>query len=612
MELGSRSGATAVRPTLQLRSPRDRRRVLGLLSLWTAALFLFAACEPAGQLPPALRAYPQLILYNGKILTMDRDDAGATVAEALAIRDGRILAVGKKADILKLAGPQTQKEDLGGKTVIPGIIDTHTHIQEYALKYARDKVPALQPVLVQGRNWAEIKQTTLETIKREAAKRGPAEWILISLPARAAGSAGNVVDVKIPVLGEFITANDIDAVAPQNPVHIEGQVVGVWNSKALDLMKAFYGGRDEEIRPSGVMESLAVRRAVYTDMIAKDDGIIQEAFKRELQEWAGYGVTTWSSSLSALRDLTNFAALDRKGQLAIRLAYTDAAGVSATGNAAEYYRHVGAVQGVGSEMLWSIGVSVVSADSTYPVIGTSIPAPEAIKARELSRFEPGKYRRGVIEAALASGHRVAGLHIAGDRTLDYFMDMVEEQSRARGMTDEQIRAMRHASDHCTANPRPEQFERLKRLGIIMSCGPKYLERIPQQVAADYGRQYARYVVPVKSLLDAGVKVVYESDADDLDRKGPLHYLKLLVTRKYEKEDPVVPEERVDRMTALRMATRWAAEYVLREKELGSLEPGKWADLVLLDRDYTTVPAEQISDIKVLKTLVGGKVVYARR
>jgi hypothetical protein len=116
----------------------------------TAAAAPTSAPVPAvAQLPAAVVAYPQLILFNGKVLTMDRDDDSATVAEALAIRDGKILAVGTTADIPKLAGPQTTQQDLAGKTVIPGIIDTHTHLMDYALDdYAEKDQRALRRAAV--------------------------------------------------------------------------------------------------------------------------------------------------------------------------------------------------------------------------------------------------------------------------------------------------------------------------------------------------------------------------------------------------------------------------------------------------------------------------------
>jgi predicted amidohydrolase YtcJ len=267
------------------------------------------------------------------------------------------------------------------------------------------------------------------------------------------------------------------------------------------------------------------------------------------------------------------------------------------------------MRNVGTPYLWNAGSSVVSADGSYPQIASIAPAAPEIKERELSRLAPGQYRRRTVDAMIGAGQRIAGLHVAGDLTLDHLLDAIEEQSAARGMTLDDIRAMRHASDHCAFNPRPDQFSRLIRLNIYMSCAPKYVLSVAPEVAEDYGPEVTKWVVPVKSMLDAGVRVVYESDVHDLDRRGMLYYLELLVTREAENGQVWNPEERIDRVTALMMATRWAAEYVLRERDLGSLEVGKWADLVVLDRDYLTVPVEDISEIRSVMTLVGGKIAY---
>ncbi len=598
---------------LSTRGASWRRAVKGL-SLWTTALVLFAACEPTGQLPPAVRAYPQLILYNGKILTMDRDDASATVAEALAIRDGRILAVGKQADILKLAGPQTQKEDLGGKTVIPGIIDTHTHPMEYAMD--RTETLGLPEILrPTGSNWAEIKARTLAVLKDEAVRRPAGQWIRVVWPNRSVGPDGALTDVKVMIVNGLMTRRDLDPLTPNHPVMLRGSTRTVFNGKAIDVMKDVYGGYDEDLNlETGISISVLIPRALTNDVIAGGLDKVVKAFKEELQAWAGYGVTTFSSSISSLSGLTAYAELARKGDMPIRYAYTLGQGYTSTSAEAalQFYRRVGNFRGLGDDHLWDVGASVVNLDGSYPQMKTSIDAPKSIKGREISFSTPGQPRRRILDSLIREGFRIAGVHVAGDAALDDYLTAIEEQSRARGMTDEQIRAMRHAVDHCAFNPRPDQYPRLKKLGIIVSCGPKYIPTNSPAAAADYGPGYAKWVVPVKSMLDAGVKVVYESDINDLNTQGPLYYLQLLVTRKDKEGKVWSPEERVDRMTALRMATRWAAEYVLREKELGSLEPGKWADLVVLDRDYATVPEDQISDIRVLKTLVGGKVAYEKK
>ena len=158
------------------------------------------------------------------------------------------------------------------------------------------------------------------------------------------------------------------------------------------------------------------------------------------------------------------------------------------------------------------------------------------------------------------------------------------------------------------NPRPDQIERAKKLNIMWSCAPKYLLRA-ENVMRDYYEATAhRWVVPVQSILDAGGRAVWQQDDADQGIK-PFFGISTLITRKDENGRIWGARNAVDRKTALMMATRWASEYVLRQNLLGSLEAGKWADMVILDKDFLTVSDEEIGKITSLMTIVGGKVIY---
>jgi predicted amidohydrolase YtcJ len=188
------------------------------------------------------------------------------------------------------------------------------------------------------------------------------------------------------------------------------------------------------------------------------------------------------------------------------------------------------------------------------------------------------------------------------------MDTIEQASKEAGLTLDQIRARRHSIDHCVMNPRPDQYERMKRLNMFASCAPKYVENVSPRIVRDYGEEYLKWNVPVKSLTSAGVKTVIETDVHLTARKNAFYYVELLLTREAAGKVWNL-NERIDRMTALKMYTRWAAEYVLRENVLGSIEPGKWADLIVLDRDYLTIPENEMGKTQVLLTMVGGKIIH---
>jgi predicted amidohydrolase YtcJ len=190
------------------------------------------------------------------------------------------------------------------------------------------------------------------------------------------------------------------------------------------------------------------------------------------------------------------------------------------------------------------------------------------------------------------------------------MNVVEEASAAAGLALEDIRARSHVIDHCALNPRPDQIERGKRLNIIWSCGPKYIDNAAQ-IARAYGEAHAHaWAAPIASIIRAGGRVAMEMDTSDVRKHGGVfHYVAKLLHRKDDSGKVWGPKEAIGREDALRMYTIWAAEYVRAENRLGSLEPGKLADLVVLDRDYFSVPLEEFPKIRAILTLVGGKVAY---
>ena len=159
-------------------------------------------------------------------------------------------------------------------------------------------------------------------------------------------------------------------------------------------------------------------------------------------------------------------------------------------------------------------------------------------------------------------------------------------------------------DHCRLVD-PADIPRMAKLGLMMSCQPGAVGDGPRR-ARIYGEEVVhRFTAPIKSMMDAGVRVVFESDT----RGNIWPELELFVTRKDDDGKVWGPHERVDRETVLKMITRWAAEYLLREDVLGSLEEGKLADLIVLDRDYMTIPEEAIGDIRVLMNFKGGELVF---
>ncbi|MCH8018193.1 MAG: amidohydrolase family protein, partial [Acidobacteria bacterium] len=209
-----------------------------------------------------------------------------------------------------------------------------------------------------------------------------------------------------------------------------------------------------------------------------------------------------------------------------------------------------------------------------------------------------------FENAAAAGWRLAGIHMCGSESARAFFRMIDEAREVNGWTMQQVRDMRMTGEHCNLiGKAPDIIKGLKDYGMILSCGPGLVTETPAWVR-DYGEQIQPFILPFKTWIEEGVKVV----GQDWGGSPPMGSLWQAVTR--QDRDGVVwqPDERIDRVHALKMWTSWASEYVLKEDQLGSLEEGKFADLVVLDRDYFTVPVNDILKVRTPMTMVGGKII----
>jgi hypothetical protein len=206
------------------------------------------------------------------------------------------------------------------------------------------------------------------------------------------------------------------------------------------------------------------------------------------------------------------------------------------------------------------------------------------------------------------GWRILGIHTAGDRSVDELIAAYEEAHRQKS-----IIGMRHGIDH-SLMILPEHIEAAKRLGLVMGAEENMAEDT-EEISRVYGADEVVKMSPIRSMIDAGIVVAMEglgnTGTDDLGvEKTPLWFIETFVRRADIKTGRVWNEsEQVTREQALRMSTIWAAYYLGDEDTLGSIEPGKLADFVILDGDYMTVPADQISDLKAIMTVIDGKVFY---
>ncbi|MDH3531348.1 MAG: amidohydrolase family protein [Gammaproteobacteria bacterium] len=576
-----------------------------LLGLFCGPMAGWAQDDPVA----ATLGYPDKVIHNARIVTMDdasfTPDPG-TIAEAMAVRDDKILAVGSNRDIRALAGPDTEQIDLGGRTVVPGIILTHEHPTDWAWT----EPTGLNHVFPAGNEHivvhfmegnAEEQLASWEAELAEAvSKAEPGQWILFS--SDWGGNFEHMPEL-FPKFLPQISRQRLDEIAPDNPVRVKNSWVdGLVNTRALEEAKRVFPDQKVEGRgnrgPTG-------RQLEPDVMLHNKVELNADLLEAQMQLWAAHGVTVYGSSPYTIGNLNALRILDEEGRMPGRFAW------SYTGPDLHYQtlRLVSALLGNGTDHLWNIGAHGERSGGTC----TTLPASERVKAQEDCSLEPGDDGRRVKEDIVRSGGRIGAMHSGGDKDIDHLLDIIEEQSKVAGLSLEEVRKRRHAFDHASGAPRPDQIPRIKNLGMMVSMINTVIWENRTGYDAsyrlrNYGAEYIHLSVPRNSVTKAGIMATQE-----IDRALP-HFLFYNVwvgmTRYNSGVDLVLaPEEGTDLMTQMKGLTIWGAYYVLREDRLGSLEPGKLADFVVLDKDVFSVPRDDIPNVKALMTVIGGKTVH---
>ena len=564
------------------------------------------------------------IFHNGKVLTVDEN---SSVAEAVAVRGDQILAVGTNNEILRLAGPDTVRIDLKGRTVTPGLIHTHVH-SESPGGYGDLTAAQLKRFPVNFRT-VQTKDDVLKQMKDiiAAFQIKPGEWVAFT---------GNPRGEQSRLLWDDLNRWELDKAAPDNPISLSGGIpivnMMLLNSKALDKLWAKYGdfietyGRywiDASGRPDGHLEAPAVRILLEDDDLVPNPAPqdVGPLFKNVMEERSATGITTISGGLHT-SSVRVYQWLDARGEMPLRYAY----GVMSTFGFPDRDNKQFKM-GAGTDMVWISSMSARAVDGAGSRMCISLErntqASAAAEGEEASMMglsavnewwprgqclldiEYGGATKGASIKAnyfmewynqvARDGLRSGNAHMSGNDSHARFISELERIDRANPGA-----VKGWAMDHCTMI-NPEDVPRAAKLGLMWSCPPLGEGGRAPLIGAAFGEEVAHtYVAPIKSMLDAGVNVSLE---------GGWSAIETLITRKDRDGNVWGPDERVDRATALRVATRNGANYVLKGDTLGSIEAGKLADLVVIDRDFMTMSVEDISEIGTLVTMIGGKFMF---
>lgn len=535
-----------------------------------------------------------LVVRNGRIATMNRRHH---FVSALAARGGRIVALSDKGDLEELVGPETRVLDLRGRTAIPGIVDSHCHPDGQAARLASwlDLSPERVP----------DRAGLLARIAAAAEARGPEAWI--------AGARLN--ENKS---GGYPTLEELDAASAGRPLFIlrtDGHL-GLANSAAFRRL-----GIDESTpnppfgqfdrhpgsgRLTGLVRETAAQ--LFLEPIHAHDTAegLAAGLVEVFRDWIGLGITTVYNSLAGSRSIRAYQILRERRLSPMRV------GIIASGREEGLIEGLiasGLRSGFGDERLRLIGVewcpdcSTSGRTAAYyePYVGRKIEGePEPNTGVLLYELEDLKAR------ALAA-HR-AGLQVmiegVGDRGIDFALDAIEHCLAAHPVADHRMRV-----EHC-CYVTPPILERLRRLEVIDSSATGFMYDLGDAYLANRGAAAMQHMWPHRALIDAGVPAPGHSDAMVCD-PNPFVSLWSMVTRKSDSGGDLDVSQAVTPSEALQAYT-WLGAYSGREEaEKGSLEPGKLADLAVLDRDYFTIPVEEIRRVRVLQTVIGGELVFER-
>jgi predicted amidohydrolase YtcJ len=591
-----------------------------------------------GQQPPGIPAeviaYPDMIIYNAKLVTMDDHSFGlntsvGTIAQAMAIRDGKVLAVGTNEQIQRMAGPRTDKMDAKGRMVMPGMIDTHLHAHNGILDAWMDEHP--QAVhdhfsiyrVPTGKSDADLVQALTLVVKQHVQNTEPGRWADVEI----AGGAGAGEDSRgvLFLSQKKFTKQMLDSLAPKHPVLLRAHPSYVVNGAYIQAISALYGKMDLEsagVDEAGRLRSTASQyrpnKGMFVDFYFQSRvPLLADLLEAGLKKHAAVGVTTYVSHIMGYRFLDAFNLMVRQKRMPVRFAWTHWFGfATGYGDSETFYRRVGDLEGMGSDYLWNMGVGLGAIDSGLPRICTTMEAPRAQKDLEWCQNGPGTREYETTKTAIANYQRVNVGHAEGDKGIDFFMDALEEAMRENpAITLDYVRSRRFSSDHCNFYPRIDALPRMGKLGMIISCSPGALTNSMEWIGpGKYPPVYVKQIAPIRSAIESGVMVTTEGESGvDRENKSPGRFGAnvAFLTRKNENGVLVSPEETVDRNTLLKMMTNWAARFTMREDAIGSLEPGKWADFLVLSGDYFAGSPEAIADIHPLMTVVGGKVIVLK-
>ena len=547
-------------------------RILGCL-LVALAIGVAGAMPVEAQIADA-------VLLDGKVVTQ----AAAGNSQALAIHDGKVLAVGPTDAIRKHVGPGTKVIDLGGRTVIPGLIDSHIHAIRAALFYATEV------------NWIDTRSIpeAMERMSAAARKARPGQWLIVA----GGWTEQQFKERRRPTQAEVMAA------APDNPVYVQlfysNVLLTPAGFKALgingeaDLPTGNKFDLDAAGKPTGWINGAGLQAiAAFFSKLPlptfeqKVEGTRQ--FFREMNRLGVTGVVDPGGFNMAPADYQPLFKVWRDGELSVRVVFSLFA--QRPNKELEDFQALTQMlpQGMGGDMLRFNGIGELV---TYGMYNNDSPTDD----QKQQLYEAARWAAG---RGLTLTH-----HWQNGRTVQHLLDVFERVDK-----ETPIAPLRWSIAHLNLCP-PAAFERMRALGVGWTMqNAMYFDSVA--FMKRHGAEAIRLAPPIKTAMRLGIHVGAGTDAHRVMSYNPMVALQWMVDgRTVGGEATRVAEEMPTREEALRLYTVGSAWFAHDEGRRGTLEPGRLADLAVLSQDYLTIPADEIGRTQSLLTMVGGRIVYA--
>jgi predicted amidohydrolase YtcJ len=550
----------------------------------------------------------EVLFYNGKIVTVDPQ---FRVANALAIRGERIVAVGDLKDVSRTADSHTRLVDLKGKMVLPGLMDSHVHASDAAMYEFDHPVPGMETI-------ADV----LRYIKMRADAAKPGDWIVLR-------------QVFITRLRDqrFPTRAELDEVAPHNPVYFGTGPDASVNSLALKLSgidrhfritdgKPGRIERDANGDPTGILRSCGRLITFHTGekQPTKQDRL--NRLQMLLDDYNSVGITSISERDLDAEGVDLYKTLLEAGKLNCRtyvMQHVDAQqpienirkqmlAISES----PLHKHNNMLWVRGTKSYLDGGMLTGSAFMLEPWGVSKVYSIDDPTYRGMRYIDPGKLYQ-MAHFALEHGLQFTA-HSVGDGAVQAMVDAYSEINN-----DFPVRASRPCITHSNFIP-AGAIEKIKELGIVLDLQPDWLWLDGATLEKQFGHKRLAWFQPYRTLFDHGIPV--GGGSDHMQKIGSMRSINpynpwlgmwiVLTRRPRWMDQPLYPEQRITRQEALRLYTTNNAYLTFSEKDKGSLEAGKLADFIIIDRDYLTCPVDDIQNIQVEQTWLGGRLVYERK